>query len=128
MPGTFTLGKSVPYVGLAVSAAVSTPRVMAAQTDDAVYASAMEAMGFEPRFPNQSTARELAIIAGEEAGGELVGAAGAGIGAWFGGWGAIPGALIGGLVGDYAGGSLAASRFDSAVCLSDQELIEMFSP
>lgn len=101
---------------------------MAANDEDWAYDAAMHLMGEEPLFRHQSVARELAIIAGEEGGGEVGGAAGAAVGAWAWGWGAIPGAVVGGLIGDYAGGWIAASRFDAATELTDEQLRTMFKP
>jgi hypothetical protein len=122
-----SLGKSLPIAGVALSAAMASPRVVAANEEDLAYEAAMVLMGEEPLFNHQSVARELAIIAGEEGGGEAGGAAGAALGAWAWGWGAIPGAVVGGLVGDYAGGWIAASRFDAATELSDEQLRAMFN-
>lgn len=113
--------KSLPAIGVAISAGMAVPRVAKAREDDRIYEEMMMSMGEEPKLKGLSTLRELAIIAGEESGGEVGGWGGAaaggllfsasGPGAVV---GAVGGAIIFGFSGDWAGGAMAEYFFDQA--------------
>lgn len=113
-------GKAVPLAGTVVLAATAASRVSSAQNEDTAFRASMKRLGVgSTAYDNHSVQRELAIIAGEEAGGN--GGAGAAVTA-----AAAPAAacgaayplclgavaLAGGFAGDEIGGRLAGRSFD----------------
>ncbi len=115
------MGKAIPLAGAGVSVAMGTIDVQRAMAEDYEYQEAMKRLGVKPAFPHQSTQRQLAIIAAEEAAGETVGAGGAFVGAFGGPWTSVGAAIAGGFAGDYAGGKYAAWQFDKSVELTDEQ-------
>ncbi len=114
------VAKAVPALGTGASLLAAVPRVAAAAEDDLAYEEMMRSMGEEPRLKGFSLAREMTIIAGEEAGGEAGGWGGAALGGALtletGPGvivGAVGGAIICGVAGDSAGGWIAEKMFDS---------------
>jgi RHS repeat-associated protein len=115
------LAKALPGIGLGVAGALAIPRVANAAAEDTAYEETMRSMGEEPKLKGLSVLRELAVISGEETGGELGGWGGAALGAsvtWETGpgiaVGAIAGAVIFGFAGDTVGGDIAGYLFDKA--------------
>ena len=113
--------KSLPAIGLGISAGLAIPRVAQAAEDDLTYEEIMSSLGEEPILAGLSTLRETAVIAGEEGGGELGGWGGAMLGAsisWETGPGVIGGTLVGAIIfgffGDTAGGAAVGYLFDIA--------------
>ncbi len=115
------MGKALPIIGAGASIILGSIDVQKAMAEDFEYQETMKKLGMDPEFPHQSTKRQLAIIAGEEAAGEAAGAGGAFVGAFAGPWTAVGGGIAGGLAGDYAGGKYAAWQFDKSVELNDEQ-------
>lgn len=115
------LGKAVPALGTAVSVADASARISSASDEDAAFRQSMSDLGFgRTAFDSHSVDREIAVIAGEEAGGEggALGAGGiaaAGPAAGCGHFYPVcvgAAAVVGGFSGDYLGGKAAGNTFD----------------
>jgi hypothetical protein len=115
-----SIGRAAPAIGTGVTIAQGSSRVDAAVSDDVDYATMCYLGGQEPLFPNQTLARELTMIAGEEAWGEVGAWGGVALGSLGGPWCAAGVGVAGGLIGDYLGSTGAASAFDEMYSVSPE--------